>query len=138
METKVVPFLYGMAKAFIYPYRTIALESKYAEMVDAIKNAVGDGSDIEANTVAGALSDALVMTDKLEFNWHDETPSNYRNIEDFWALYKSGEPVQVWYEYLRVNVPSFIIVQWSNAVINGQTIWKPPVQKKPQGTQDPN
>ncbi len=139
--TKKVKFLFDMVTAHIKTYRTIALESKTGEIKDGINNAHENAQpniQEEARIMAPILAEVFVMTDRLEFEWPEDAPDEYRALEVMWDMYKNAEPIDTVYEFWRENIPAFILIHWQNAITAGQKIWKPVEQKAPKDTEDPN
>lgn len=116
-------FFHKMIELDIYA-KTISLENRQYELYEKIKNAFPDMREGEESSLF-LIASAIASTKDMRFSWKDEVPEEYLEVESFWKLYSSGVEITEWYQYLRDNVPSWLIIDWVNIINNAQKIWKP-------------
>lgn len=132
-QHKVTKFLHNMVTVHVLRYRNIERDAKVIALSERIKEQTGraDGAFMVL------YAQRLVYTDKMEFDWHPETPIEYMNLEKWWHMVESGEDEIECYLFYISNISNEIANEWQNVLINAHEIWKPPKETAEESS-DPN
>lgn len=116
--------LYNTVKLTVFGFRNIEKDIQVGQLTDAVKKARNaDDGYIEA------IMFNVVYTEDVKFNWTDDTPEEYRNLETFWNMVIGGQDISTCYAYYIQNVPNPITRQWSDALTSAHTPWKPKIEE---------
>ena len=140
ISTKKQKFLYDFITATVYTSHTGDMDAEAAGMRAQISEMSGRG-DREQYLLEFAY--AFTFTANLEFNWptDEDVPDDIKSIEQAWALHVDGHSAYDIWLFWNKNVPTWVSDKWVEAVIAGQTIWKPRDQVTPTAEaikKDPN
>jgi len=103
--TNRVSFLYDMISADVFRSRTYSLDERVLVTEAAITAIVGKEDGYHY-----ALSECVTYTKDLTFAWIDGVPDEFRAFEEFWALYKRGVAVDVWFPFYAEQVDNIVLI----------------------------
>lgn len=118
-------FLHNMVAADIFRFRNVERDSKAVAFANELRENIG--RDDGAFYVFYAQR--LIYTDALHFNWHEDAPPEFVNLEKWWNMVTSGASQEECYMFYIGNVSNPVSNQWQSAVERAHKLWKPPEER---------
>lgn len=135
-RVSTVAFFYGMitgefacARVPVADFEADALATRWKKEISY---------DDAAEGYLNLLAEACIYTETLTFNWPKtiEVPEEYRALEGFWKLYRSGaEGEAIRYNFANVANAIFYgqrdkFLGWRGALMKAMQVWTPPTEWK--------
>lgn len=111
-RTQKKEFWDGQVTAYIYEFKN---PSKDGENI-AINEEIEESIERIHGTFTFWYARCLAYTIEMEFNWQDDEPYFFTNLEKWWDMVVEGRPVVECYLWMTENVSNEIIDEFQAAV----------------------
>ena len=125
MAIKNKKILDGMVTLNIHGFRNFEGDNDTTSLALLLKEKTGRKED----SFMYLYAEKVVYTESINFNWLEEAPEEYRNLETFWGMILDGTNEVECYLYYVKNISNVVTNAWHDAVEKAHEIWKPPQEK---------
>lgn len=118
-------FFYSMIAVDVFGFRNVERDALMVALAARLEEETGrqDGS------FTMSYAERVTYTIGMYFDYDQDTPQEYRNIETWWNMVNSGTDPSECYVYYVINVPNFQTNMYGEAVDKAHMIWKPASQQ---------
>lgn len=112
---------YNQIAIDFFGFRNLDRDSKAYVLAQKLDDAT---KSLDGNVVM-SYATRVFYTDEMNFDWAEEVPGEFKNLEKWWSKIVAGEPDVECYMFWRNNIPNALANMYHEALDDAHKIWKP-------------